>query len=59
MLLRLRVVARRERRRGWRYQSRLQLDQIGVASLAALCLVLLLDVLTNLFMPRQNLLATA
>ena len=41
-LRRLKVVARRERRRGRRYQPRFQLNQIGVTSLAALCAVLLL-----------------
>jgi CBS-domain-containing membrane protein len=45
-LRRLRVVARRERRRGRRYQPHFQLNQIGVTSLAALCAVLLLGLLS-------------
>jgi CBS-domain-containing membrane protein len=45
-LRRLHAVARRERRRGRRYQPRFRLNQIGVTSLAALCAVLLLGLLT-------------
>ena len=43
---RLHVAARRERRRGRRYQPRFRLNQIGVTSLAALCAVLLLGLLS-------------
>ena len=42
----LHVVARRERRRGRRYQPRFRLNQIVVTSLAALSAVLLLGVLS-------------
>jgi len=42
----LHLVARRERRRGRRYQPRFRLNQIGVTSLAALSAVLLLGVLS-------------
>ena len=45
-LRRLHVAARRERLRGRRYQPRFQFNQIGVTSLAALCAVLLLGVLS-------------
>ncbi|MEN9860722.1 MAG: hypothetical protein RLZZ515_1204 [Cyanobacteriota bacterium] len=45
-LRRLHVAARRERLRGRRYQPRFQLNQIGVTSLAALCAVLLLGLLS-------------
>ncbi len=45
-LRRLHVVARRERRRGRRYQPRFRLNQIGVTSLAALCAVFLLGLLS-------------
>jgi CBS-domain-containing membrane protein len=45
-LRRLHLVARRERRRGRRYQPRFQRSQIGVTSLAALCAVLLLGLLS-------------
>ena len=41
-LRRFRLAARRERRRGRRYQPRFALNQIGVTSLAALCAVFLL-----------------
>lgn len=40
------MALRRERRRGRRYQPRFRLNQIGVTSLAALCAVLLLGLLT-------------
>lgn len=45
-LRRLHLAARRERRRGRRYQPRFRLNQIGVTSLAALCAVLLLGLLS-------------
>ena len=45
-LRRLHLALRRERRRGRRYQPRFRLNQIGVTSLAALCAVLLLGLLT-------------
>ena len=45
-LRRLHVAARRERRRGRRYQPRFRLNQIGVTSLAALCAVFLLGLLS-------------
>ena len=43
---RLQVAVRRERCRGRRYQPRFRLNQIGVTSLAALCAVLLLGLLS-------------
>ena len=43
---RLHVAARRERRRGRSYQPRFRLNQIGVTSLAALCAVFLLGLLS-------------
>ena len=45
-LRRLQLAARRERRRGRRYQPRFARSQIGVTSLAALCAVLLLGLLS-------------
>ena len=45
-LRRLKLAARRERRRGRHYQPSFRLNQIGVTSLAALCAVLLLGLLT-------------
>ncbi len=45
-LRRLHVVVRRERRRGRRYQPRFRFNQIGVTSLAALCAVLFLGLLS-------------
>ena len=42
----LRLVLKRDRRRGRRYQPRFQLGQIGVTSLAALSAVMLLGLLT-------------
>jgi CBS-domain-containing membrane protein len=45
-LRRLHLVARRERSRGRRYQPQFQRRQIGVTSLAALCAVLLLGLLS-------------
>ena len=45
-LRRLQLAARRERRRGRRYQPRFRLDQVGVTSVAALAAVLLLGLLS-------------
>jgi CBS-domain-containing membrane protein len=45
-LRRLHLALRRERRRGRHYQPRFRLNQIGVTSLAALCAVFLLGLLS-------------